>query len=215
MALAPGIEIVSGELEATCASIEQADAPPSTRYADFGVGRPTLERTADEGWIMADPFPMGRPALRAFTGLVGAICPPDPAPRSDELDARVVEQVRVYMRYMPWLVAWMLKMAMRALDHAPRLLFASRRRLSRLDPVNARIIIGRLANSRIGPIRELIAAVRGVVLSTYFDQEEVHEALDYAPIPWMKDRMALRDRLLAGREHDTADVIPVYPGLDP
>jgi hypothetical protein len=33
-------------------------------------------------------------------------------------------------------------------------------------------------------------------MSAYFDQDEVHRALHYAPVPFIKARVSLRQRLL-------------------
>jgi hypothetical protein len=52
-------------------------------------------------------------------------------------------------------------------------------------------------------LRTLVLAVRGVILSAYFDQNEVHRAIGYSPLPFLTRRMALRRRLL-GREPSTA-----------
>jgi len=35
-----------------------------------------------------------------------------------------------------------------------------------------------------------------LVLSVYFDQEEVHRALKYAPVPFMRDRIRVRASLV-------------------
>jgi hypothetical protein len=173
-----------------------------------------LERHTDDGWVFAEPFPMGGPSRRAFRGLIRAMCPPAPAPQLPDLEDRLEEQIRRHMRYMPRIVAYSLRYAFRLVDNLPRVFFWSRRRLHRLEPGDAREFIGRLAASRFTPLRELISAVRGIVLSTYFDQDEVHEALDYAPRMFMKNRIDLRQRMLTGYEPKQTDMIPVSAGLE-
>lgn len=196
-------------------TISREDPDPKQRYANFGRGVPSLERHPDDGWTKADPFPMGSPARNALRGLARVLCPPAPAPQLPDLEDRIENETRTLMRYMPLPVAWMLRIVFRLLDQAPRLLFMSRRRLHRLDTESARRVIHRLASSSIGPVRELVGAARSVVLSIYFDQDEVHEALGYAPIPFMRDRIRLRQRLLSGGTTSPGDLIPVSAGLDP
>lgn len=186
-----------------------------TETREFGGGVPTFERHPDDDWIFADPFPMGSPARRAFRGLIRAICPPEPAPQLPDLEDRIEFQVRRHMRYMPRLVAFALRCSFRMVDNLPRFLFWTRRRLHRLSAEEARRHVGRLASSRFSPLRELISAVRGVVLSTYFDQDEVHAALNYTPREFVRGRIALRHRLLAGYRATDSDMIPVTTGLEP
>lgn len=183
-------------------------------YADFGKGIPRLERRPDDGWVFAEPFPMGMAARRAFRGLIRAMCPPAPAPQLPDLEDRIETQIRRHMQYMPRIVAHSLRYAFRIVDNLPRFFFWSRRRLHRLEPEDARAFVGRLASSRFPPLRETISAVRGIVLSTYFDQDEVHEALDYAPRMFMKNRIDLRQRMLTGYEPTQTDMIPVAAGLE-
>jgi hypothetical protein len=57
--------------------------------------------------------------------------------------------------------------------------------------------------------------VKGIILNAYFDQQEVHRELNYAPAPFMVERIKLRQRMLAGEQPTAADHIPVYPGVNP
>ena len=52
--------------------------------AEFGGGVPALGRFGGDGWQIAEPLPMGRAGRRAFQGLIRAVLPPAPAPRSAE-----------------------------------------------------------------------------------------------------------------------------------
>lgn len=194
--------------------MSEAEQSPH-EHAEFGGGVPDFERHPDDGWIFADPFPMGSPARRAFRGLIRAICPPAPAPQLPDLEDRIELQVRRHMQYMPRIVAFALRYSFRLVDNLPRLFFWSRRRLHRLESAEARTFVGRLAGSRFPPLRELISAVRGIVLSTYFDQDEVHVALNYAPREFVRGRIAVRNRLLEGMTPLETDMIPVTAGLEP
>lgn len=195
-------------------AVEHATPDAAARYANFGKGVPELTRHPEDGWISATPFPMGAPARNALRGLVRILCPPAPAPQLPDLEDRIEQQARVLMRYMPLPVAWLLRLLFRALDQAPRLLFMSRRRLHTLDTDAARRVIHRLAASSIAPVREMVGAARSLILSIYFDQDEVHAALGYRPIPFMRDRIGLRSRLLAGAPSAPNDIIPPTPGLE-
>ncbi|MCB9506486.1 MAG: hypothetical protein H6697_02320 [Myxococcales bacterium] len=174
---------------------------------------PPLALTADR-WAVGDPYPIAAPGGAALGALIRAICPPPPAPQFPDLEARVAMQARTLMRYMPRPVAWGLRAAFRLLDHSPRLLLMSHRRLRGLAPEQARAVIARLAASPFAPVRELVYAVRGIILSVYFDQDEVHRALGYDPRAFVSERVAVRGRLLAGGPR-AEDMIPSTPGLDP
>ncbi len=194
--------------------LTHSDTDAKLLYEDFGKGIPSLERHPDDEWTIAAPFPMGGPARRAFRGLIRAVCPPAPAPQLPDLEDRIEDAVRRHMRYMPRIVAYALRYAFRLVDNLPRVFFWNRRRLQGLEPDAAREYVGRMAASRFPPLRELISAVRGIVLSTYFDQDEVHRALNYAPRMFMNNRIELRQRLLTGVESVQADMIPVSAGLE-
>lgn len=202
------------ESAADMAADGAAGMSPAERYADFGKGVPALERRPNDGWILASPFPMGEPARRALRGLIRVLCPPAPAPQLPDLEDRLERETRTLMRYMPLPVAYLLRIAFRLIDNAPRWLFMSRRRLQGMEPTEARAVIHKLANSKFGPIRELAGVARSLVLSIYFDQDEVHKALNYAPIPFMKSRIATRARLLAGAPLVDGDIIPPVLGLE-
>ncbi|MNC92104.1 hypothetical protein D3C83_84730 [compost metagenome] len=53
-----------------------------------------------------------------------------------------------------------------------------------------------MVHGRYAFLRTLVVAVRGLVLSAYFDQDEAHKALGYAPIPFIRERIQRRQLLL-------------------
>ena len=165
------------------------DARPALHRLD-------LARHPDDGWQSADPYPMGRRVRRSLDAIVRAVCPPAPAPATPELLERVQLYVLSFMRYMHPLSARGLWLAILFLDWSPRFLFESRHRLHRLDRERAAGVLTRLQHSRLALLRTLLVAVRGLILSGYFDQDEVHQALDYSPIPFIRERQELRLRLL-------------------
>lgn len=177
--------------------------------ANFGGGVPALERTGGDGWQIADPLPMSRRTRRAFQGLIRAVLPPAPAPRGPEMVERIEVHARRLLRYMPRTVQIALPLAFRALEWVPRVLFASARRLSALTPATANELLERFGALAV-PFRELVWAVRGIILSVYFDQDEVHEEMRYAPGTWMRSRIALRQRMLGGSGFGLGDMVPAH-----
>lgn len=160
--------------------------------------QPALARHPGDGWL-AEPYspgPLLRPALQ---GLIRALCPPPPAPSSPELFDAVERYVLGFLPYMPRPVALGFRAIVLLLDWSPLWLGLGFRRLQKLSHARAAAVLSRLDESRSSLLRTQIVAVRGVVLSGYFDQDTVHEALDYAPVPFIGERIALRRDLLARR----------------
>ncbi len=160
----------------------------------------SLARHPRDGWTRARPFPLGRRGRRIFRAVMRAVCPPAPAPHGPELERRVELGVRRFMAYMPRISARGLLVLFIFLSWAPRLMLVSFAKLEQLDRTVAARVICRLAHSRFALLRHLMAGIRGMILSAYFDQEEVHRAMGYTPVPFMKSRIRLRERMLAVRQ---------------
>ena len=159
----------------------------------------SLARHPVDGWIAADPHPM-RPAVRrALHAVIRAIVPPAPAPQPADLVERVELYVRRFMSYMHPLAAFGLMLAFVLMDWSPRLLLRSRHRLQGLGRSEGARILEALVRSRLEVFRSAVIAARGAILSAYFDQHEVHEALGYAPVPFLRERVARRAQLLERR----------------
>lgn len=156
----------------------------------------SLQRSPTDGWRRAALFPMGQSARRSLFAVVRALCPTGPVRLTRELEQRIEFSVRLLMSYMPPLAARGLWFALLLLDWAPCFMFLSFRRLRRLPPERGAKILARFARIRLRPLRTLFAAVKGVVLSAYFDQEQVHRALGYAPVPFITAKIEQRRRLL-------------------
>lgn len=179
---------------------------------DFGRGTPTLGRHPHDGWTFAKPYPMGRSTREAFRSLVRLICPRDI--EMPGYEDRVEDQVRRMMSYMPRPMAWALRLAFQILDWMPRFLFASTRRLRGMDRDRAEALLHRLAHTRFPPLQTLMFAVKGLILSSFFDQDEAHRSIGYEPLPFLRERMALRDRILAGERSQTGDFIAAHAGVN-
>jgi hypothetical protein len=94
-------------------------------------------------------------------------------------------------------VARALWLGLFVLDWLPVLSLRHPGRLHRLGPERAQAFVARWARSRIKALRLLVAGVRSVVLSVYFDQTDVHEAMGYRPVAFMRERIAVRRALLS------------------
>lgn len=158
--------------------------------------RAPLARHPDDGWQLAEPYPLGATARRSLRALIVTLCPAAPAPSSPELFDRVELHVRHFLRYMHPVAAWGFRLCLILLDWAPRFLFVSVKRLHALGRARASRLLSEMVSGRFAFLRTLVVAVRGLVLSAYFDQDEVHQAIGYAPLPFMKERVERRRLLL-------------------
>jgi len=163
----------------------------------------TLERRPRDGWQRARLFPMGRGARRALKGLILGLCPTSlDAPQGASIEHHVEVYVRFFMCYMPRWMARGIWCALFLMEWSPLWLGQAARRLSSLPPRRRARVIARLARSRFYPVRRLVMVLNSLFMSAYFDSVRVHRALRYAPVPFMKERIALRRELL-GRPSET------------
>ena len=150
---------------------------------------------------------MGPTTRKALHGVIGALCPRPPAPWSVELADKVELGVRVFMRYLPPAMGHGFGPLMLLLDWSPVWRLRGLRPLHSWDREQGADLLQRLASSRVKLIRLMIVAARAAVLSVYYDQEEVHQALDYHPLPFLQGRADLRRKLMAGDKAGPGDVI--------
>lgn len=158
----------------------------------------SFARHPNDGWRFADPYPMGPRLRRRLRGLILALCPRAPAPDGDELLDLVEMHVLRQLPYFSTAARLGFCLAVLVLDWSPRLLLASSKRIEHLERARAAHLVARLSASHHALVRTLVVAVRGLVLSAYFDQDEVHRALGYEPMPFFRERVELRRRLLSG-----------------
>ncbi len=157
---------------------------------------PTLSRHPHDGWKPADPYRMSERVRARFRALIAILLPPPPAPQLPDMIDRVELYVRRFMSHMHPLAARGMWLSIILIDWAPRLLLRSFKRLHRIDRHEASAILREMGESPNNLWRSLIVSVRALVLSAYFDQDEVHRAIHYSPVPFIKDRLKLRRRLL-------------------
>ncbi len=157
---------------------------------------PLVERHPQDGWCLADPVPLSRASERALQTVVWALLPPAPAPRPADIEARVARQVRRMMQYMPAALRLGFVLLLHALFWSPIWRFRALSRLSKLTHTEASYTLACVAQSRLMPLRLMMLAPKAIVLSAYFDQDEIHAALDYEPRAFIRERTERRMALL-------------------
>jgi hypothetical protein len=166
----------------------------------------SIERHPQDGWTLAEPLSVSPASERALCSLVRALLPPPPAPRPADIEARVARHVRSMLQYMPRMLQLGFLLIARLLEFSPLWRLQALSRLSSLPAAQASQILAGIASSRLLPLRLMMLAPKAMVLSTYFDQDEVHAALDYEPRAFFRERIARRNELLENQAvpEDTA-----------
>lgn len=164
-----------------------------------------LERHPDDGWKLAEPMAVGRATERVARAIVRALLPPPPAPSAPDMEDRVFRHMCVMLQYMEPFAARGFLFLLHFLNWSPLWRFRGLRPLTALPSERAAAILQEMVHSRVLLIRMMMLGPKGLILSTYFDQDVVHEALDYEPRGFMKERIALRRRLLAGERAGRED----------
>jgi hypothetical protein len=164
-------------------------------------------RHPDDGYPIADPYPVDAATEKAIRSLMRVLLPEGDAPRSADLDERVYHQMLVGLMYMPAQSAKGILAVFRLLEWAPVWRLKGRKPLSALSRDEGSKILAEIASSRLLPMRLLMLAPKGLMFSAYYDQDEVHRALDYDPVAFTRERIALRQRILAGEVPSEADHI--------
>jgi hypothetical protein len=162
------------------------------------------KRHPDDGFRLARPYPMSQRTLRVLHALADAILPPPPAPRGPAIDERVVLHVRVLLQYMPRVTAFGFVLLLHLLNFAPLWRLRHLRPLTRLSTAEGSAVLHGLSVSRVLLVRMTMLGPKGILLSGYFDQDEVHAALDYEPLGFFRERIALRAKRLAGDDSGDA-----------
>lgn len=157
------------------------------------------------------PYPMSGPVRRALRAVIRASCPLESGPKVPKIVDKVEHQVRMLMQYMAPLTARGLCLVFLLVNWSQLWRLRGVRPLHRLTRSESVQVVGTLCRMRFQAGRQLMLAVRGTVVAAYYDQPEVHFALGYHPRPWIRERLALRRRLMAGRPATAEDQIPFGP----
>lgn len=167
----------------------------------------TLERHPDDGWIRATPLPLGSWMQAALAGIADAMLPHGEA--GAPVDAATRDEIclglRRTMRYMAPLSRFGLLLLVAVFDLAPLWRGVAPRRLGGLAPERAAAVLDGIAHSRLALLRTALTALRAAILTNYYDLPSVHQQIGYDPIAFMRARIALRERLLAGGEAGPED----------
>ena len=154
-----------------------------------------MKRHPEDEFLLADPYPMSPSARQALRGAIRVLCPPRPS--FPDLEDRIELHVRRMLQYMPKAVALGFSLAALLVDWAPVWRFVALGRLGALPRDRAERVLTEMSTSRWSVVRTMLVAVRGLVLSTFYDQDEVHEAMRYRPMPFLTERVQAREQLLA------------------
>lgn len=157
----------------------------------------SCKRHPDDQWKLATPWWMSKGSSRSLRNLIRLICP-EAGPDLSILEDPIEMNVRRMMMFMHPVMGRGLWMLPAMLDLAPIWRLKSLRRLHRLEPKVARKILHGIDHSRIPLISAIMMGIKAAVLTAYFDQDEVHRDLDYNHLSFLKERIALRKKILKG-----------------
>jgi hypothetical protein len=174
---------------------------------------PMLQRHPDDGWTLAVPMKVGARTRRGLLRLADAILPP--SPRTETTLEDVTEQALVCLQYMPRSTRVLFVAGMRLLNWSPLWRLRGLRPLTALPTDTARRHLAGVAQSHWLPVRLLMMGPLGLFMSAYFDQDYVHRKLDYAPTPFVAERIELRRKWVEGQEPGAEDEIHHLPGRTP
>lgn len=177
------------------------------------VNNPVLQRHPDDGWMLAAPIEVGARMHRVLLKLADAILPP--SPRTETTLEDVTQHALVCLRYMPRSTATLFLFGMRLINWSPLWRLRGLRPLSALPAEVARQQLLGVVQSRWLPVRLLMYGPLGLFMSSYFDQDYVHQELDYAPIPFVAERIELRRKWIEGQDPGADEEIHHLPSGSP
>ena len=95
------------------------------------------------------------------------------------------------------IVAFGFVLAVHLIDWAPIWRLRDTRRIQTLRGARAEELLMEMSASRLTLVRTMLLGIRGITLSTFYDQDETHRAMGFHPLPFVSDKIELRRRLLA------------------
>src|SRR5687768_2011203 len=117
---------------------------------------------------------MGDATRRALRGLIRAMCPTEP--KLPDLEDRLELQIRRMLQYMTPIIATGFVIAVHVVDWAPLWRAQASRRIQHLPAARGADILTSMGRGRFALFRTMILGIRGIVLSSFYDQDEVHAA---------------------------------------
>ncbi len=177
------------------------------------VTSPVLQRHPDDSWTLAAPRTVNPRTQRVLLALADAIMPA--SPRTETTLEDVTRHALVCLQYMPRSSAMAFVAGMRLLNWAPLWRLRGLRPLTRLSRDEARRHLVAVTQSRWLPVRMLMYGPLGLFMSTYFDQDCAHRAIDYDPVPFVEERIELRRKWFEGEEPGADQEIHHLPVVPP
>lgn len=175
------------------------------------VPSPVLQRHPDDSWTLAVPRKVSPRTERVLLALADAIIPTSPRTATTLTD--VTRHALVCLQYMPESSARLFLVGMRLLNWAPLWRLRGLRPLTKLSREQAHHHLVAVTRSRWLPVRLSMYGPLGLFMSTYFDQDYAHRAIDYDPVPFVESRIELRRRWLTGAEPGADEEIRHLPSV--
>lgn len=168
-----------------------------------------IDRHPRDQFRFADPWPMSPAMIARFHGLIRAFTPAEPV--VPDMEVRIEQQVRRMMRYMQPVIARAFVAALVTLDLAPVWMFRRWARLQDLPREEAGQLLSAIQHGPVGLLADMVMAARAAVLAPYYDLEEIGRHIGWEPGPFMRERVGLRQRLLAGRAPELVRAAMIGP----
>jgi hypothetical protein len=190
---------------------ESAAPAQATKPAFPIAGRAPVPTTTDR-FVRAQPDKLSPGSARAFRALARAICPVESVPGFPDAIERVEAYVLGQLPYMNPVIRWALGPLCRLVDWSPVWRLRGVRPLRSLSREKATAELDGMVHSPFALVRNAFYPVKALILAGYYDQPEVHTAMNYEPLPFIRERIAFRDRLMAGEAAKPSDNLMGLPG---
>jgi hypothetical protein len=191
-----------------------ADAPVFV-IAHGPAGGAAPAPLVQDRFVRAVPETLSARARRAFQAIATAVCPVEAGPEFPDAIARVEGYILAQLPYMNPVIRWAFGPLCRVVDWSPLWRFRGLRPIHALSRERATAELDGMVHSRFALVRNAFYPVKALILAGYYDQPEVHVALDYAPVPFIAERTAFRARLMAGQPAEPGDFLMSLPGPRP
>lgn len=175
------------------------------------AGSVPVPSTVDR-FVRARPETLSPGSQRAFRLLARTICPIEAVPGFPDAVERVEAYVLGQLPYMNPLIRWALGPLCRLADWSPLWRFRGIRPLRSLSRERATAELDGMVHSPYALVRNTFFPLRALIMAGYYDQPEVHVAMNYAPVPFITERIAFRARLMAGEAPRPSDRLMGLPG---
>ncbi|MEZ4268936.1 MAG: hypothetical protein R3F39_21475 [Myxococcota bacterium] len=189
-----------------------AAAPAPAEKPVFPIaGSVPVPSTVDR-FVRAQPETFSAGSQRAFRALARAVCPVEVGPDFPDVIGRIEGYVLGQLPYMNPVIRWALGPLCRLVDWSPVWRFRGLRPIRSLSREKATAELNGMVHSPFSLVRNAFYPVKALILAGYYDQPEVHTAMNYEPLPFIRERVAFRARLMAGEAARPEDLLMGLPG---